>query len=255
MLGYSASGVRSPTRTSTEVRSPTRTSTEVRSPTRTSTWANTRGNFTSTVTGGAGSGATSVTINVGRYKRIPFAGGPTPRGTITQLEGFLMSKIARIPVSTGPKGVPGLVSWVRMAHPAVYRQLAMRLRTARLNGWGDQTVRGFGSLGFALPDGNAQMVTASDPVAVASSTPSMAQTIVSSLKDLVSVGLPLYQQNKIFDLQIKRAQAGLAPLDTSTVADLSAVRVGVDSATRNTGLMIAGAAVLGLVGYKLLSRR
>jgi hypothetical protein len=46
----------------TEVRSPTRT--EVRSPTRTSTWANTRGNFTSTVTGGAGAGATEVTINI-----------------------------------------------------------------------------------------------------------------------------------------------------------------------------------------------
>lgn len=36
----------------------------MRSPTRTSTWANTRGNFTSTVTGGAGAGATRVTINI-----------------------------------------------------------------------------------------------------------------------------------------------------------------------------------------------
>ena len=56
------SEVRSPTSTRTEVRSPTRTSTEVRSPTRTSTEAYTQGNFTSTVTGGAGAGATNVTI-------------------------------------------------------------------------------------------------------------------------------------------------------------------------------------------------
>jgi len=54
--------VRSPTRTSTEVRSPTRTATEVRSPTSTSTDAYTQGNFTATVTGGAGSGATTVNI-------------------------------------------------------------------------------------------------------------------------------------------------------------------------------------------------
>ena len=55
-----SSDVRSPT--STDVRSPTRTSTDVRSPTRTatSTDAYTSGNVT--VTGGAGKGATNVTI-------------------------------------------------------------------------------------------------------------------------------------------------------------------------------------------------
>ncbi len=55
-----ATEVRSPTSTATEVRSPTSTSTEVRSPTSTSTDAYTQGNIT--VTGGAGAGATSVTI-------------------------------------------------------------------------------------------------------------------------------------------------------------------------------------------------
>lgn len=57
-----ARGTRSPTSTRTEVRSPTSTRTEVRSPTSTSTEAYTQGNFTSTVTGGAGSGATNVSI-------------------------------------------------------------------------------------------------------------------------------------------------------------------------------------------------
>jgi len=57
-----SSDVRSPTRTSSDVRSPTRTSTEVRSPTNTSTEAYTAGNFTATVTGGAGAGATTVNI-------------------------------------------------------------------------------------------------------------------------------------------------------------------------------------------------
>jgi hypothetical protein len=58
-----SSDVRSPTRTSTEVRSPTSTSTEVRSPTNTSTEAYTADNFTATVTGGAGAGATT-TVNI-----------------------------------------------------------------------------------------------------------------------------------------------------------------------------------------------
>ena len=58
-----ATEVRSPTSTSTEVRSPTSTSTEVRSPTNTSTEAYTADNFTATVTGGAGAGATT-TVNI-----------------------------------------------------------------------------------------------------------------------------------------------------------------------------------------------
>jgi hypothetical protein len=58
--------------TSTDVRSPT--STEVRSPTKTSTEAYTQGNFTATVTGGAGAGATtSVTIKPNRGRRDAFA--------------------------------------------------------------------------------------------------------------------------------------------------------------------------------------
>lgn len=75
------SDVRSPTSTRTEVRSPTSTRTEVRSPTRTATEAYTQGNFTSTVTGGAGAGATYVTINVPdkKWKRLSAGSGkPVP---------------------------------------------------------------------------------------------------------------------------------------------------------------------------------
>ena len=61
------------TGTRTEVRSPTSTRTEVRSPTRTATWANTRGNFTATVTGGAGAGATNVTINLPGRRAMAYA--------------------------------------------------------------------------------------------------------------------------------------------------------------------------------------
>lgn len=63
---------RGSTSSRTEVRSPTSTRTEVRSPTKTSTEA--QGNFTATVTGGAGDGATTVNIRPGK-------GGSTQKRT------------------------------------------------------------------------------------------------------------------------------------------------------------------------------
>jgi hypothetical protein len=147
-----------------------------------------------------------------------------------------MSKIARIPVSNLPRGVPGFVKWARATHPDVYRAVGARLAMSNLRG-----------LGITAPT--------ADPVATAAANPSWGQTILSTFKELATVALPIYQQNKMFDLQLKRAQQGLAPLDTAAIQDSSALRVGVDSATRNTGLMIAGAAVLGLLGFALLRRR
>lgn len=76
----SSTEVRSPTSTSTEVRSPTSTSTEVRSPTSTSTEAYTQGNFTATVTGGAGAGAnTTVHIHAPPLNRANTSQSKGPR--------------------------------------------------------------------------------------------------------------------------------------------------------------------------------
>jgi hypothetical protein len=63
------------------VRSPTSTSSDVRSPTRTSTKAHTTGNFTATVTGGAGRGAnTVVNLYPGARKTNPRADGWIKKG-------------------------------------------------------------------------------------------------------------------------------------------------------------------------------
>jgi hypothetical protein len=176
-----------------------------------------------------------------KYKRIPFV-GKTPPGTMHQLEGIpsedrAMSKIARmkVPVSTLPRGVPGFMVWLRRAHPRMHGNVVARMS--------DQLA----GLGLSPP-------TSVPEVAAAADKPGMAQQILSTVKELVQVGLPLYQQDKIFKLQLRRAEQNLPPLDTSALADASAIRVGVDGATRNTGLMIAGAVGLGLVGYALLRR-
>jgi hypothetical protein len=146
-----------------------------------------------------------------------------------------MSKIARIPVSSLPPGPVGFVKWLKVAQPPIYRAVAARF-----------AARGVSGLGLDAPT--------ADPVVAAAAKPGIGQQILDTVKDLVQVGLPLYQQNKLFDLQLKRAQAGLAPLDTAALADASALRVGVDSGTRNTGLIIAGVAAAALLGFALLKR-
>lgn len=150
-----------------------------------------------------------------------------------------MSKIARIPVSSLPPGLPGFVLWVKHTHPQIYNRLAARLAA-------NNQLQG---LGIILPG--------SDPVAqvAASGVPGTAQMILSSVTDLIKVGLPLYQQNKIFDLQIAQAKRGLPPLDTTAISDASALRVGLDSGTKNTGLIIGGLVGGGLLLYALLRRR
>jgi len=145
-----------------------------------------------------------------------------------------VSKI-RIPVSTLPVGVPGLVRWVKYAHPAIYQKLGARIeRNLALQGLG--------------------LVAAKDTVTAAAATPGLGAKIVGALKDLISVGLPLYQQQKVFDLQLKRAAQNLAPLDTAALSEISSVKVGIDAPTRNTGLLVVGGLAAALVGYKLLTR-
>lgn len=180
------------------------------------------------------------------YLRIPFV-GRTPPGITHGLEGLPM-KIARIPVANLPPGVPGLVRWIKAAHPTIYRSLGARLAVAR-------PVR-LAGLGLASPSDDLSEVKV-NVTKIADSAPagsSIANTILSTVKDLVTVGLPLYQQQKVFDLQLSRAKAGLAPLDTQALSDASALRVGVDSGTRNTGLMIAGILAVGGIAWALLRR-
>lgn len=167
------------------------------------------------------------------YLRIPFVGG-SPPGEMTALEGIAMSKI-RIPVSNLPRGVPGFVRWVKATYPQVYRGYNGRIANLAVT-----------RMGFALP-GTEVGIAAADK-------PSLANTILSTVKDLIPTALQTYQQSKLFDLQLSRAKQNLAPYDTAALENMSAIRVGVDSQTRNTGLLIVGGVAAAFLGYKLLSR-
>lgn len=149
-------------------------------------------------------------------------------------------KILRFPVADLPKGLPGFVRWMKSAHPQVHRAVAARLAANNL----------LGDLGLTLP-GEDPVVNMADASAT---KPGIGQQIVNVISDIAKVGLPIYQQQKIFDLQLARMKAGQQPLDTQAISDASALRFGVDSGTKNTGLIIAGILGAAVLGFALLRR-
>jgi hypothetical protein len=179
------------------------------------------------------------------FRKIPFVGG-APAGELVALDGLAglanegaIMKIARIPVADLPPGVPGLVRWVKRVHPSIYRALAARMAVSGQ----------IAGLGLVMPDAAATPVAAAD-----SKAPGIANTILSSLTDLIKVGIPAYQQNQIFKLQLDRARKELPPLDTTAISDAAAFRVAADSGTKNTAMIVAGTLAVGLVGFALLRK-
>lgn len=145
-------------------------------------------------------------------------------------------KLSRVSAGSRTTGWSGFSNWLQAKHPQVYREVSRRLtNSGALSG-----------LGFAAP--------VSDPIVAAAQNPSLLDKITSTIKDVVAVALPAYQQKKIIDVQLARAKQGLDPLNLNELSDLSSVKVGVDSSTRNTGLIIAGVLAAVLIVPKLLRR-
>lgn len=71
----------------------------------------------------------------------------------------------------------------------------------------------------------------------------------SLLTNLLSV----YQQKQLMDINAERAKQGLAPVSAADAGMQAQVGVGLDVQTRN--VVIAGIAVLGLVGLLFAVRR
>lgn len=74
---------------------------------------------------------------------------------------------------------------------------------------------------------------------------------------LTSVGaaLQIYNQQRLSNINLSRARQGLAPIEAQSVPGLvPTVQVGVDPATRNTGLLVA-ASIGGAIVLALLMRR
>jgi len=139
-------------------------------------------------------------------------------------------------------GAQGFLQWLKDRQPYLYGRIAKRIPAPQLAGLGGL-----------------------DPVITTASTQPTSSTIVDALKTLVlgagQVLLTKEQlkaQQKIVDLQLERARAGLAPLDidpTEYGLPAPSVKLGVDADAKR--ILTIGGLVLGagFFAYLILGAR
>lgn len=151
-----------------------------------------------------------------------------------------MSKLTVIPFARDRRvprgssgGVPGLVQWIRQAHPMAFRELArtrpqLLRQAAQLNGLGT----------VAQPSGGGLVQTANNIAAA------------------VMPFLQLDAQRKLLKLQVERAKRGEPPIDTTQLT-LPAARVEIEAGQAvRTGMKWGGIALgAALIGAFWLARR
>lgn len=150
----------------------------------------------------------------------------------------------RVPVKTGgSRGFQGFIGWLEATHPKLYNY-AVAADPDFVSGV--QNARSSGSvLGIVdtTPGAVIQPETAKGE--------SAATQFVKTISQAAAAILPLVQQQKILSIQLKRAQAGQAPLDVGDYIDPNAgLNVGVTPGTQKTLLYLAG----GLGAVFLVSR-
>lgn len=161
------------------------------------------------------------------------------RSRIHYREGeTIVSKIAFINQASAPRGIKGFFAWLRAKQPHIYGRVIPQFGEGAL-----------GDLGLSAPE----VLATEKPVG---------SNVIDTIKDIVLGVSTAYltaeqmrAQRKILDMQLKRAQAGLAPLDINP-ADYGAsgpsVQVGVTSDTKQ--LLIYGGLVA-IAAWVLFRRR
>lgn len=160
--------------------------------------------------------------------------------------------------SEAGNGYPGFVNWVAEEHPEVVEQAIAD---------DPQVAEDLQGLGVLLPNIDlSQAKKTSVPIVDISKIPKVSTTsslfdpekwksVGTSIAQAGSALMPLYQQQQIMKLQLERAKQGLPPLDTSALTAESGMQVGINPATRNTILMVAGLAVGGLLLFKFMGKK
>lgn len=153
-----------------------------------------------------------------------------------------MSKIAFInPTRGGARGTKGFLSWLRDKAPHYYRPVMQEFQNGQLSG-----------LGLVGP-GETE---------AASETP-LPKSVGDTIKDIIAGLSTAYltktqadAQKKVLDLQIKRAQAGLLPLDIDLQSYTSGPTVNVGMSPEVKQMLIYGGIALAVVILlpKLLKR-
>lgn len=180
---------------------------------------------------------------------LNFLGGPAPKRTA----------IFRPKAGAAP-GFPGFAAWVAATHPELYNYLRVSLPDYI----GDIEGPRSGALSLGAIDPGLITVDpitlpafrfdTSGPAALADNTgptTSIWAQITDTVKNAAAVILPTIQQQKLLNVQLDRAKAGLPPLDLSRYESASqGLNVGINRSTQTTLLMIAA----GVAGVFLLSK-
>lgn len=137
-----------------------------------------------------------------------------------------------------PRGMRGFFAWLDATQPAVARAARARIAAPAM----------LGDLGIT------------SPVEVTTTQNATAPSTADKIKDIVLAASQAYltveqmkAQRKVMDMQLQRAQAGLAPLDINMESyglTGPSVSVGISPATKN--LLIYGG--LGLAGVYLFGK-
>lgn len=143
-------------------------------------------------------------------------------------------------------GTKGFLEWLKEKQPRIYRAAMPKLTTQ---------VQRLGGLGLSIPG--------SDPVATAPSG-STSSTLATNIKEILMAASQAYltreqmqAQEKLFNLQLSRAQQGLAPLDIDiSKYGVAAPSVSVGIAGDTQKMLLWGAAIIaGILIIPRLLRR
>jgi hypothetical protein len=173
-------------------------------------------------------------------------------------------------------GIRGYLKWLKADQPGIYRAIAPHVTQlapdafsnmeqshamGALMGMGDGTTTTFDSTDFWGNPTTVVAPTTTDVAAAANdgtSTPSITSTISNLVGAVGQIFLAKNQVDtlkQVNDIQLQRAQAGLPPLNTSSLSlGVPTVQVGLSKSTMTgAGIAVGLAALLGL-GF-LMSRR
>lgn len=116
----------------------------------------------------------------------------------------------------------------------------------------------FPNTAYASLEARAPHVLTTGPIgfgATESSTTGAASTVPSWVQTIQAIAIPavqLYQQKKVIDLQLKRAEAGQRPLDIQDYMGDSSIKTGLDTSTQRMVFIIGGLVVGGFLLMRLL---
>lgn len=174
----------------------------------------------------------------------------------------MATKIVRLKAKEGAMpGWQGFVGWLAETHPKLYNMARISdpdtMQALEQQRHSASVLSGPGTTlaGMGLIEPTATNVgTASDGApgsAVNTSGGSALSSFVSMISQAGAALLPLYQQQKILNIQLKRAQNGQKPLDVGAYVDPNqGINVGMTPATQKTLLYLGG----GLAGAWILTR-